>query len=236
MSPLHATSTFTEGPERLGKDALAALVAADILHGAYVNLGIGQPTLVSNYLAPDSGVTLHTENGMLGMGPEAHGDEVDLDLINAGKVPVTELPGASYFHHADSFAMMRGGHLDICVLGAYQVSARGDLANWHTGEPGAIPAVGGAMDLAIGAKDTFVMMSLLTRDGHSKLVAECTYPLTGVSCVSRVYTDLAVFLIDRDRGDGRGDGGGVGSVLVRETHGITFEELEKLVPISLRRA
>jgi len=141
-------------------------------------------------------VTLHTENGMLGMGPEAHGDEIDLDLINASKVPVTELPGASYFHHADSFGMMRGGHLDICVLGAYQVSARGDLANWHTGASGGIPAVGGAMDLAIGAKDTFVMMSLLTCEGQSKIVPERTYPLTGVRCVSRVYTDLAVFLID----------------------------------------
>ena len=228
MSSLHAPSTFTESPERLGKDALAELVAADIPHGAYVNLGIGQPTLVSNYLAPERGVTLHTENGMLGMGPEAHGDAVDPDLINAGKIPVTELPGASYFHHADSFAMMRGGHLDICVLGAYQVSACGDLANWHTGEPGAIPAVGGAMDLAIGAKDTFVMMTLLTRDGQSKLVADCTYPLTGLGCVSRVYTDLAVFLIDRAGGDG--------SVLVRETHGITFDELTRLVPLSLRRA
>ena len=228
MSSLHTSPTFTEGPERLGKDALAALVAADIPNGSYVNLGIGQPTLVSNHLAPDSGVTLHTENGMLGMGPEAHGDDVDLDLINAGKIPVTELPGASYFHHADSFAMMRGGHLDICVLGAYQVSARGDLANWHTGEPGAIPAVGGAMDLATGAKDTFVMMTLLTRDGQSKLVADCTYPLTGVGCVSRVYTDLAVFLIERS---GSGNG-----VLVRETYGITFDELQRLVPISLRRA
>ena len=224
----HQTTSFVEGPTRLGKHELAALVAADIPHGAFVNLGIGQPTLVSNYLAPDSGVTLHTENGMLGMGPEAHGDDVDLDLINAGKIPVTELPGASYFHHADSFAMMRGGHLDICVLGAYQVSARGDLANWHTGEPGAIPAVGGAMDLAIGAKDTFVMMTLLTRDGKSKLVDACTYPLTGVRCVSRIYTDVAVFLVDRAGGDG--------SVLVRETHGVTFEELETLVPLPLRRA
>ncbi len=233
MSAVQTPSTFTEGPTRLGKAELAALVAADIPDGAFVNLGIGQPTLVSNYLAADSGVTLHTENGMLGMGPEAHGDDVDPDLINAGKIPVTELPGASYFHHADSFAMMRGGHLDICVLGAYQVSARGDLANWHTGEPGAIPAVGGAMDLAIGAKDTFVMMTLLTREGQSKLVEACTYPLTGVGCVSRIYTDVAVFLIDRD---GAGLDGGDGSVVVRETHGVTFEELEALVPVPLRRA
>jgi 3-oxoadipate CoA-transferase beta subunit len=208
---------------RLDRNALAEVVARDIPKGAYVNLGIGQPTLVSNYLAPDSGVTLHTENGMLGMGPEAHGDEIDLDLINAGKIPVTELPGASYFHHADSFGMMRGGHLDICVLGAYQVSATGDLANWHTGAPDAIPAVGGAMDLALGAKDTFVMMNLLTREGESKLVPECTYPLTGVGCVSRVYTDLAVFLIEPD------------GVVVRETHGVSFEELQQLVPVPLRK-
>ena len=148
-----------------------------------MNLGIGQPTLVADHLSADSGVVLHTENGMLGMGRVAVGDEVDPDLTNAGKVPVVELPGASYFHHADSFAMMRGGHLDVCVLGAFQVSATGDLANWHTGEPDAIPAVGGAMDLAIGAKQVFVMMTLLAKDGSPKLVPECTYPLTGVGCV-----------------------------------------------------
>jgi len=207
---------------RLDRDELAALVARDIPAGSYVNLGIGQPTRVSNFLALGNGVTLHTENGMLGMGPEAHGDEIDLDLINAGKIPVTELPGASYFHHADSFAMMRGGHLDICVLGAYQVSQHGDLANWHTGGVGDIPAVGGAMDLAIGAKDTFVMMSLLTREGQSKIVPECTYPLTGLGCVSRVYTDLAVFLLDSS------------GVTVRETFGISFAELADLVPVPLR--
>ena len=145
-------------------------MATDIKPGSFVNLGIGQPTLVSNYLEPEQDITLHTENGMLGMGPEATGDQIDEDLINAGKIPVTELPGASYFHHADSFAIMRGGHLDICVLGAFQVSATGDLANWHTGAPDAIPAVGGAMDLATGAKDVFVMMTLLTRDGASKIV------------------------------------------------------------------
>ncbi|MCR6494337.1 3-oxoacid CoA-transferase subunit B [Cellulomonas sp. P24] len=208
----------------LDRDELAAVVARDIPAGSYVNLGIGQPTRVSNFLPPGSGVTLHTENGMLGMGPEAHGDEIDPDLINAGKIPVTELPGASYFHHADSFAMMRGGHLDICVLGAYQVSERGDLANWHTGSDDDIPAVGGAMDLAIGARDTFVMMSLLTREGRSKIVPVCTYPLTGIGCVSRVYTDLAVFLLD-----------GTG-VTVRETYGIGFDELASLVPVPLRRA
>jgi 3-oxoadipate CoA-transferase beta subunit len=154
------------GPRGLGKDQLAAVVAQDIPRGAFVNLGIGLPTQVSNHLPANSGVLLHTENGMLGMGPEARGDEVDPDLINAGKVPVTELPGASYFHHADSFAMMRGGHLDVCVLGAYQVSARGDLANWHTGGADDIPAVGGAMDLALGAKETFVMMTSSPATAH----------------------------------------------------------------------
>jgi 3-oxoadipate CoA-transferase beta subunit len=205
----------------LDHDALARTVAADIPAGSFVNLGIGLPTKVSNHLAPDSGVMLHTENGMLGMGPEAVGDQVDPDLVNAGKIPVTELPGASYFHHADSFAMMRGGHLDICVLGAYQVSAAGDLANWHTGAPDAVPAVGGAMDLALGAKQTFVMMNLLTREGASKLVRECTYPLTGLACVSRIYTDLAVFLIE-DRG-----------VVVREVFGLTFDDLQALVDVPL---
>jgi 3-oxoadipate CoA-transferase beta subunit len=192
-----------------------------------VNLGIGQPTAVANHLAPDSGVTLHTENGMLGMGPEAHGDAIDPDLVNAGKVPVTERPGASYFHHADSFGLMRGGHLDICVLGGYQVSARGDLANWHTGRAEDIPAVGGAMDLATGAKQTFVMMSLLTRDGASKIVPECSYPLTGLRCVSRVYTDLAVFLFD--------PGSAGGSITVRETFGISFDDVRSLVPVPLVR-
>jgi 3-oxoadipate CoA-transferase, beta subunit len=205
----------------IGKDALARAIAADIPPGSFVNLGIGLPTKVSNYLAPGSGVMLHTENGMLGMGPEAHGDQVDPDLVNAGKVPVTELPGSSYFHHADSFAMMRGGHLDICVLGAYQVSAAGDLANWHTGQPGDIPAVGGAMDLAIGARQTFVMMTLLTREGRPKLVPECTYPLTGLACVSRVYTDLGVFLIQPD------------GVVVRDLFGVEFAELAGLLDLPL---
>jgi 3-oxoadipate CoA-transferase, beta subunit len=205
----------------IGRDELARVVAADIPPGSFVNLGIGQPTGVSNYLPPGSGIMLHTENGMLGMGPEAYGDQIDPDLVNAGKVPVTELPGASYFHHADSFAMMRGGHLDICVLGAYQVSATGDLANWHTGRPGDIPAVGGAMDLAIGARQTFVMMTLLTRDGRPKLVPECTYPLTGLGCVSRVYTDLAVFLIEPGR------------VVVRDLFGIGFAWLTALLGIPL---
>ena len=184
--------------EPLTRDQIAQRVARDIPVGAYVNLGIGMPTKVSDYLEPERRVTLHTENGMLGMGPEAHGNEIDPDLVNAGKIPVTELPGAAYFHHADSFAMMRGGHLDLCVLGAFQVSATGDLANWHTGRPDAIPAVGGAMDLAIGAKRTYVMMELLTKKGESKLVEQCAYPLTGIGCVSRVYTDVAVFDITPD--------------------------------------
>jgi 3-oxoadipate CoA-transferase beta subunit len=198
---------------RLDRAGIARLVAADIPPGSYVNLGIGQPTLVADYLAEDSGIVLHTENGMLGMGRAARGDEVDPDLINAGKVPVTETPGASYFHHADSFAMMRGGHLDVCVLGAFQVSFTGDLANWHTGEPDAIPAVGGAMDLAIGAKSVYVMMSLFTDAGAPKLVPSCTYPLTGVRCVSRVYTDYGVFLVGAD------------GVTIRETYGIEERDL-----------
>ncbi len=197
----------------LGRDEIAARVARDIPHGAYVNLGIGQPTLVADHLPPGSGVVLHTENGMLNMGPAAHGADVDPDLTNAGKVPVTELPGASYFHHADSFAMMRGGHLDVCVLGAFQVSARGDLANWHTGAPDAIPAVGGAMDLAIGAKSVFVMMTLFAKDGTPKLVADCSYPLTGVGCVDRVYTDVATFAVGPD------------GVRVLETFGTSYDDL-----------
>ena len=205
----------------IGKDALARVVAADIPPGSFVNLGIGLPTKISNYLAPGSGVLLHTENGLLGMGPEAGGSDVDPDLVNAGKVPVTELPGASYFHHADSFAMMRGGHLDICVLGAYQVSAAGDLANWHTGQPGDIPAVGGAMDLALGARQTFAMMTLLTREGRPKLVRTCTYPLTGLACVSRVYTDLGVFLIQPE------------GVAVRDLFGVEFAELAGLLDVPL---
>ncbi|HEY7047831.1 MAG TPA: 3-oxoacid CoA-transferase subunit B [Jatrophihabitantaceae bacterium] len=197
----------------LDKTELARRVAADIPPGAYLNLGIGQPTTVADHLPAENGITLHTENGMLGLGRAARPDEVDPDLINAGKVPVIETPGASYFHHADSFAMMRGGHLDVCVLGAFQVSAAGDLANWHTGAPDAIPAVGGAMDLAIGAKQVFVMMTLFARDGTAKLVPECTYPLTGLRCVSRVYTDHAVFAITP------------GGVHVEETYGITLDEL-----------
>jgi 3-oxoadipate CoA-transferase beta subunit len=180
---------------RISRADLARRIAVDIPDGAVVNLGIGAPTLVADHLPADREIVLHTENGLLGMGPAPAPDRVDPDLINAGKQAVTTVAGAAYFHHADSFAMMRGGHLDVCVLGAFQVAQNGDLANWSTGEPGAIPAVGGAMDLAIGAKSVYVMTDLLTRAGEPKLVAACTYPLTGVGCVSRVYTDHAVFEI-----------------------------------------
>ena len=187
-----------------------------------VNLGIGMPTLVGNHLPPDREIVLHTENGLLGMGPAPPEGQADRDLINAGKQPVTLLPGAAFFHHADAFAMMRGGHLDICVLGAYQVSVGGDLANWHTGEPDAIPAVGGAMDLAIGAKRTWVMMPLLTRGGESKLVERCSYPLTAPACVTRVYTDHAVLDLTPH------------GVRVREIlEGLSLQELAAMVGVPL---
>ena len=168
----------------LSREQMAARAAAELSDGAYVNLGIGLPTKVANFLPPEREVFLHSENGLLGMGPAPAAGEEDEDLINAGKQPVTLLTGGAYFHHADSFAMMRGGHLDICVLGAFQVSGAGDLANWHTGAPDAIPAVGGAMDLAIGAKQVFVMMEHQTKTGEAKIVERCTYPLTGQHHVS----------------------------------------------------
>lgn len=207
---------------RLTRDQMAARVARDIPEGAYVNLGIGLPTKVANYLPQEREIFLQSENGLLGMGPAPAPGEEDWELINAGKQPVTLLAGGSFFHHADSFAMMRGGHLDICVLGAFQVSVRGDLANWHTGEPDAIPAVGGAMDLAIGAKQTFVMMELLTKQGESKLVEACTYPLTGLACVSRIYTDLAVF-----------DVGPNGARVIEIVDGLSIEALRKLTGLKL---
>jgi 3-oxoadipate CoA-transferase beta subunit len=197
----------------LTKDELARLVAGDIAGGSFVNLGIGQPTRVADHLTPADGVVLHTENGMLGMGPEARGDDIDVDLVNAGKIPITEAAGCSYFHHADSFAMMRGGHLDVAVLGAFEVSFGGDLANWHTGEPDAIPAVGGAMDLATGARSVFVMMTLFDKRGKPKLVPECTYPLTGLRCVDRVYTERAVVIITPD------------GPRIRETYGISAADV-----------
>lgn len=207
---------------RMNRDQMAARVARDIPEGAYVNLGIGLPTKVANYLPQEREIFLQSENGLLGMGPAPAAGEEDWELINAGKQAVTLLNGGCFFHHADSFAMMRGGHLDICVLGAFQVSATGDLANWHTGEPGAIPAVGGAMDLAIGAKQTFVMMELLTRQGESKLVEACTYPLTAPNCVSRVYTDLAVFDLGPD-----------GARVTEMSEGLTIDELRKLTGLPL---
>ncbi len=208
---------------RRTKDQMAARVAQDMPDGAYVNLGIGMPTLVANHLPPGLEIVLHSENGILGMGPAPSPAEEDFDLINAGKQPVTLLLGGAYFHHNDSFAMMRGGHLDICVLGAFQVSERGDLANWHTGEADAIPAVGGAMDLAIGAKQTWVMMDLLTKQGHSKVVRECTYPLTGLACVSRIYTDLATLAVTP-----------AGLQLIDLVDGLSHPALEALIGLKIQ--
>ena len=209
--------------KRMTRDELAARVAQDIQEGAYVNLGIGAPTRVANFLPAEREIFLHSENGVLGMGPAPARGEEDPELINAGKEPVTLLKGGCFFHHADSFAMMRGGHLDICVLGAFQVSARGDLANWHTGAPDAIPAVGGAMDLAIGAKQVFVMMDLLTKSGESKLVERCTYPLTGIGCVDRIYSDLAVIDVTP-----------TGLEVVEMVEGLTLEALSALVKLPLK--
>ena len=209
--------------KRLTRNEMAARVARDIPDGAVVNLGIGLPTLVANHLPKDREVLLHSENGVLGMGPAPADADIDWDLINAGKQPVTLLNGGSYFHHADSFAMMRGGHLDYCVLGAFQVSVGGDLANWHTGAADAIPAVGGAMDLAIGAKKTYVMMDHQTKGGESKIVPLCTYPLTGVGCVSRIYTDLATI-----------DDTPQGLRVIDMVEGLDLAELQRLsgVPLS----
>jgi 3-oxoadipate CoA-transferase, beta subunit len=206
----------------MARDALAQRIALDIPMGSVVNLGIGAPTAIANHLPEERHVVLHTENGMLGMGPEAHGEEIDPDLINAGKIPVTDLPGASYFNHADSFAMMRGGHLDVCVLGAFEVSVNGDLANWLINAPDAIPAVGGAMDLAIGAQNVWVMMDLLTKEGRPKIVAACEYPLTGLACVSRVYTGHGVFTV------------GAGTVVLQEAFGDnTVETLTELLGLPI---
>jgi 3-oxoadipate CoA-transferase, beta subunit len=209
--------------KRYTREQMAARVGLDIPNGAYVNLGIGLPTLCANHLPKDREIILHTENGLLGMGPAPESGAEDPDLINASKQPVTALPGASFFHHADSFAMMRGGHLDCCVLGAFQVSVAGDLANWHTGAPGSIPAVGGAMDLAIGAKSVYVMMEHLTKKGESKIVRHCTYPVTGLKCVTRIYTDLAVIDVTPR-----------GLRVLDIVDGLSLEELTKLsgVPLS----
>ena len=206
------------------RDQMAARVANEIADGMVVNLGIGLPTLVANHLPADREVLLHSENGVLGMGPAPKAGEEDYDLINAGKQPVTLKAGGCFFHHADSCAMMRGGHLDLCVLGAFQVAANGDLANWHTGAPDAIPAVGGAMDLAIGAKNTWVMMEHVTKGGDSKLVPALTYPVTGLACVSRVITDLAVI----DLKDGK-------ATVVDMVDGLSFEQLQAQTGIPLSR-
>ena len=209
--------------QRRSKDQLAARVALDIHEGATVNLGIGMPTLVANHIPASREVLLHSENGILGMGPAPAAGAEDYDLINAGKQPVTLLAGGAYFHHADSFAMMRGGHLDICVLGAFQVSATGDLANWHTGEADAIPAVGGAMDLAVGAKQTWVMMDLLTKQGASKVVQACSYPLTAIACVKRIYADLATLECTPQ-----------GLKLIDKVDGLTHAELERLLGLPIK--
>lgn len=205
---------------RLTRDQMAARVAQDIPDGAYVNLGIGLPTAIANHLPAEKEIILQSENGVIGMGP-AKGEE-DEDLINAGKQPVTLKPGGAFFHHADSFAMMRGGHLDFCVLGAFQVSKTGDLANWHTGAPDAIPAVGGAMDLASGAKQVFVMMEHQTKQGESKIVEQCTYPLTGVGCVTRIYTDLAVIDVTPE-----------GLRVIDMVEGLSFDELQRITGVTL---
>lgn len=208
--------------KRLDRLQMAARVALDIPEGSYVNLGIGLPTKVANFLPKDKDIFLHSENGLLGMGEAPEPGQEDSELINAGKEPVTLLEGGSFFHHGDSFAMMRGGHLDICVLGAFQVSESGDLANWHTGAPDSIPAVGGAMDLAVGAKKVFVMMEHLTKTGECKIVKECSYPVTGVNCVSRIYTDLAVIDITKQ-----------GLIVTEMVEGLSFEELQKITPVKL---
>ena len=208
--------------QKRSKEELAKRVAQDIYDGAYVNLGIGMPTLVANHIPPGREVILQSENGILGMGPAPAAGQEDYDLINAGKQPVTLLAGGSYFHHADSFAMMRGGHLDICVLGAFQVSATGDLANWSTGEPGAIPAVGGAMDLAVGARQTWVMMDLLTKKGESKVVAQCSYPLTGIACVKRIYSELATLECTPQ-----------GLKLIDRVDGLEHADLERLIGLPI---
>ena len=210
--------------KKLDRKQMAARVARDIPEGAYVNLGIGLTTMVADFLPKGREIILHSENGILGVGPKPAAGEEDEDLMNAGKEPVTLLTGGSYFHHADSFAMIRGRHLDFAILGAFQVSVAGDLANWHTGGADAIPAVGGAMDLAVGAKNVWAMMELLTKDGKSKIVEQCTYPLTGARCINRVYTDMAVFDVNAD-----------GLHVLDVVDGLAFEELQRLTGVPLKK-
>ena len=206
----------------LTRDQIAERAAQDIPDGAYVNLGIGLPTKIAQYLPDDKDVFLHSENGLLAFGPPpAKGDE-DPELINAGKEYVTMLDGGSFFHHGDSFAMMRGGHIDICVLGAFQVAANGDLANWSTGAPDAIPAVGGAMDLAVGAKKVFVMTNHVTKDGEPKIVNELTYPVTGKKCVDRIYTDLCIIDVTNK-----------GLVVTEMVDNLSFDDLQTLTSATL---
>ena len=208
--------------QKLSRDQIAARVARDIPEGSYVNLGIGLPTRIANFLDPQKEIFLHSENGVLGMGPAPAEADRDPELINAGKEYITLLTGGSFFHHGDSFAMMRGGHIDICVLGAFQVAANGDLANWHTGAPDAIPAVGGAMDLAVGARQVFVTMDHVTKTGEPKIVQRCTYPLTGMHCVNRIYTDLCVIEVTP-----------AGLVVSEMVSGLTFDELQQLTAAPL---
>lgn len=194
---------------------MAARIARDIPDGSYVNLGIGRPEEVANHIPPGKELVFQSENGFLGMGPAATGNQIDYEIINAGKKPVTAMPGASIFHHADSFAMIRGGHLDVCVLGGFQVGRNGDLANWSTGEDDAIPAVGGAMDLGVGAKKVFVLMTHTTKEGEPKIVDRITYPATAIRAVTTVYTDLAIIDIKPD------------GVYAREiVEGLSFDELQ----------
>ena len=209
--------------KKMDRNQMAARLARDIPEGAYVNLGIGLPTLVADHIPKGREVLLHSENGVLGIGPKPAPGAEDPDLVNAGKQPVTLLDGGSFFHHADSFGMIRGRHLDYCVLGAFQVSVAGDLANWHTGTPDAIPAVGGAMDLAVGAKHVLVMMEHLTKTGESKIVERCSYPLTGARCVNRIYTDLAVIDVKAD-----------GLYVVDMVEGLDFAELQRLTGVPLK--